>query len=381
MRRFDFHEINLVPKKCIVASRNMCDTRASLGPYTFKLPVVPANMECVVNYSVAHKLAKHDYFYIYHRFHNDTVSFSEKMKRDGLPVSISIGVNKESEDILDQLLKKGIVPDYITIDIAHGHSESMKNTLEFLLKKYKECDKCPFIIAGNVCTPEAVQDLESWGADAIKLGVGPGCFTSDTRVLMANGIYKNINEIQIGDYVINQNGKPVLVKNVMNMGLRDCIKIKNNLHYKNTFVTPDHNFFIGDLSSTNINTIKTRGIAKILDKKSKTVPKQSKYKWKEVGKCEWDKTFALFPKEIDWQLPENFKIDMADYVVKNKSDNENYIQTVGGKTVNKINRYIESNYDLGYIFGTFLGDGCSSVNITPTEKKNETNYSYQSYIL
>jgi GMP reductase len=54
---FDFEHINLIPKKCIVESRSECDTSMKLGSHTFKVPVVPANMECVINDDIAIKLA------------------------------------------------------------------------------------------------------------------------------------------------------------------------------------------------------------------------------------------------------------------------------------------------------------------------------------
>ena len=54
---FDYNVMNLIPKMCIVNSRNECDTSTEFGPYKFKLPVVPANMECVINKEIAYNLA------------------------------------------------------------------------------------------------------------------------------------------------------------------------------------------------------------------------------------------------------------------------------------------------------------------------------------
>jgi GMP reductase len=68
-----------------------------------------------------------------------------------------------------------LVPEYITIDIAHGHADSVKNMIAYLKEKLP----ASFVIAGNVATPEAIIDLENWGADATKVGIGPGkvCIT------------------------------------------------------------------------------------------------------------------------------------------------------------------------------------------------------------
>jgi len=134
------------------------------------MPVVPANMECVINEEVAIKLAQSGYFYVYHRFNVDLLNFSLRMKNLGLPLSISVGVNEPDYELLNLLKSQDCIPDYITIDIAHGHSVKM----EAMIKWIKVELPSVFIIAGNVSTPEAVKDLEDWGAHAIKVGIGPG---------------------------------------------------------------------------------------------------------------------------------------------------------------------------------------------------------------
>ena len=58
MRRFDYQDINLIPRLCIVNSRSECDTRVKLGSHVFNMPVVPANMECVINSEIAIKRSK-----------------------------------------------------------------------------------------------------------------------------------------------------------------------------------------------------------------------------------------------------------------------------------------------------------------------------------
>lgn len=168
--KFDFEEINLLPQLCVVDSRSEIDTSITFGPNKFRLPVVPANMQSVIDEAMAINLAQSGYFYILHRFDVDVVKFISKMKSLNLITSISIGVNQDSYELVERLIELDHIPDYITIDIAHGHALKMKRMLEFIKsKKIKS-----FIIAGNVSTMEAVFDLQSWGADAIKVGIGPG---------------------------------------------------------------------------------------------------------------------------------------------------------------------------------------------------------------
>lgn len=175
MQIFDYDNILLLPRKCRVESRSECDASVELGGRSFRLPVVPANMKTVVDETICLWLAQNGYFYVMHRFDLDNVIFVEQMQKKGVFASISLGVKKADYDTVDQFVTKGLVPEYITIDIAHGHADSVKNMIGYLKEKLPKS----FVIAGNVGTPEAVIDLENWGADATKVGIGPGkvCIT------------------------------------------------------------------------------------------------------------------------------------------------------------------------------------------------------------
>ena len=175
MEIFDYDNILLLPRKCRVQSRSECDTSVTLGQHIFRLPVVPANMKTVVNESICEWLAHNGYFYVMHRFDLDNVKFVKDCKVKNIFASISLGVKQADYDTVAQLLALGLVPDYITIDIAHGHSDNVQRMIAHLKEKMPSA----FVIAGNVGTPEAIIDLENWGADATKVGIGPGkvCIT------------------------------------------------------------------------------------------------------------------------------------------------------------------------------------------------------------
>ena len=175
MEIFDYDNILLLPRKCRVESRSECDASVALGGRSFRIPVVPANMKTVVNESICVWLAQHGYFYVMHRFDLDNVQFVKDMAIAGVYASISLGVKKADYDTVDQLVALSLTPEYITIDVAHGHADTVQRMIGYIK------DKLPtsFVIAGNVGTPEAVIDLENWGADATKVGIGPGkvCIT------------------------------------------------------------------------------------------------------------------------------------------------------------------------------------------------------------
>jgi GMP reductase len=175
MEIFDYDNILLLPRKCRVESRSECDAGVDLGGRTFRIPVVPANMKTVVNEQICLWMAQNGYFYVMHRFDLDNVAFVKSMNAKGAYASISLGVKQADYDTVDQLAAEGLTPQYITIDIAHGHADTVQRMIRCLREKLPAA----FVIAGNVATPEAVIDLENWGADATKVGIGPGkvCIT------------------------------------------------------------------------------------------------------------------------------------------------------------------------------------------------------------
>ena len=176
MKVFDYEDIQLIPNNCIVQSRSECDTQVTLGNHKFKMPVVPANMQTIIDDTIAEFLAENGYFYIMHRFDEAArIPFIKKMKQRGLVSSISVGVKTSEYAFIDELAEQNLIPDYITIDIAHGHANSVIEMIQYIKKRLSET----FVIAGNVGTPEAVRELENAGADATKVGIGPGkvCIT------------------------------------------------------------------------------------------------------------------------------------------------------------------------------------------------------------
>lgn len=176
MTIFDYEDIQLIPNKCIVTSRAECSTKVQLGKRSFKLPVVPANMQTIIDEKLAEKLAGKDYFYIMHRFKPELrLDFIKRMNQLKLFTSISIGVKEDEFKFVKSIAENNLSPDYVTIDIAHGHSEQVIK----MIRHIKQHLPNTFVIAGNVGTPEAVRELENAGADATKVGIGPGkvCIT------------------------------------------------------------------------------------------------------------------------------------------------------------------------------------------------------------
>jgi IMP dehydrogenase len=98
-----------------------------------------------------------------------------------LRVGAAVGVTVDTEDRVAALLKAGV--DLVVVDTAHGHSHGVLETVRRLKRKFPEAQ----LVAGNVATADAARDLVRAGADAVKVGVGPGSICT-TRVVAGIGV-------------------------------------------------------------------------------------------------------------------------------------------------------------------------------------------------
>lgn len=98
-----------------------------------------------------------------------------------LRVGAAVGVGPDVEERLERLVKAGV--DIIVVDTAHGHSQGVIDTVKFIKKQHSSLD----VVAGNIATAQAAQDLAQSGADAVKVGVGPGSICT-TRVVSGAGV-------------------------------------------------------------------------------------------------------------------------------------------------------------------------------------------------
>ena len=184
MKLFSYDDMCLRPKYSTLPSRDAGDTSVDFLGYKFKLPVVPANMLDVISWDLAHGLSINDYFYIMHRF-NGANAIGEKAPGYVYEVckftSISVGVRDEDKAFINQL---EYAPNFITIDVAHGHHKLVSEMVKFIRDRFKpknyDDDELMFvkpkpnIIAGNVATADGYKFLCDLGVDAVKVGIGGG---------------------------------------------------------------------------------------------------------------------------------------------------------------------------------------------------------------
>ena len=103
-----------------------------------------------------------------------------KDERGRLRVAAAVGVTSDTFERIEALEKAGV--DAVVIDTAHGHSKGVLEMLKQVKKRFKSID----IIVGNIATAEAAIDLVKAGADAVKVGIGPGSICT-TRVIAGVG--------------------------------------------------------------------------------------------------------------------------------------------------------------------------------------------------
>ncbi len=117
-----------------------------------------------------------------------------------LRVGAAVGVSADLMERVDNLTNAGV--DIITLDSAHGHSIRIIEALKSIKNKYPNLD----VIAGNIVTAKAAQDLADAGADAVKIGVGPGSICT-TRIVAGVGvpqltaildIFKQLKDTDVG---------------------------------------------------------------------------------------------------------------------------------------------------------------------------------------
>lgn len=104
-----------------------------------------------------------------------------KDQRGRLRVGAAVGVSADLEERAERLIAAGV--DLLCLDSSHGHSQGVINAVCSLRKRYSEIA----IIAGNVATSEGTKALIDAGADAIKVGIGPGSICT-TRVVTGAGV-------------------------------------------------------------------------------------------------------------------------------------------------------------------------------------------------
>lgn len=182
-RALTFADVLLVPTKSEMLSRTDPDLTTNLTKkQKITAPFISSNMDTITEADMILAMNNLGATGILHRFMTIENQLKEVEKLKSVKIKIaSVGVNKDSKDRCSQLVAAGV--NIITIDIAHGHSTQMIEMLTWIKKEFPLVE----VIAGNVATPQATKDLINCGADAIKVGIGPGSMCT-TRIITGCGV-------------------------------------------------------------------------------------------------------------------------------------------------------------------------------------------------
>ncbi|MHB0755840.1 IMP dehydrogenase [Polaribacter sp. M15] len=119
-----------------------------------------------------------------------------------LRVAAALGVTGDAVDRAEALVNAGV--DAVIIDTAHGHTEGVVKVLKAVKEKFTNLD----VVVGNIATPEAAQYLVAAGADAVKVGIGPGSICT-TRVVAGVGFPQFSAVLEVAN-AIKGSGVPVI---------------------------------------------------------------------------------------------------------------------------------------------------------------------------
>ena len=205
-RGLTFDDVLIMPARSDVRSRRDPQLTSQLTKnISIETPIVSANMDTITEYDMALAMHQLGGLGILHRFISaeEQSSQARRLKEAGVKnISASVGVGEEFKSRAQALISAGV--NIITIDIAHGHSVQMIETMKWLKDAYPQIE----IIAGNMATPDAAHDLIAAGADAIKVGIGPGSMCT-TRIITGCGV-PQLTAIALCAEVAHSHGVPVI---------------------------------------------------------------------------------------------------------------------------------------------------------------------------
>ncbi len=180
-----FDDVLIVPQFSQIDSRKSIDISVNLGLENFEIPIVSSPMDTVTELEMICALDALGGLGIVHRYNtiaNQSKIIHSAHNRGAKNIGAAVGVSGDYLDRAKACVMAG--SNILCVDIAHGHHSMMKNALKCLKSTFDASIK---IIAGNVATLEAFNDLSDWGADAVRVGIGGGSICS-TRIQTGHGV-------------------------------------------------------------------------------------------------------------------------------------------------------------------------------------------------
>jgi len=182
-----YDDMLLVPQYSDITSRSEVDISSELNVTSkLQLPVMASPMDTVSEVDMSIAMAKAGGLAVIHRY-NTIPEQGNLVYRTASDISTSltaaaIGVSGDYLERATTVVALGA--NVLCVDVAHGHHVMTKNALNELRKAFGDDI---YIIAGNVCTLEGVNDVADWGANAVRCNIGGGSICS-TRIVTGHGL-------------------------------------------------------------------------------------------------------------------------------------------------------------------------------------------------
>lgn len=181
-----FDDVLLVPKFSVLRSRKEADLWTTfMEGCSLEIPIVSSPMDTVTGAEMVHAMDKNGAMGIVHRYNTieDQAAIVTELNEAGVePVAAAIGATGDFLERAKVLVQRGT--KVLCVDIAHGHHLLLRNALSILRTEF---GSDVHLMAGNVATLAAFNDVSDWGADSIRVGVGGGSCCS-TRIATGHGV-------------------------------------------------------------------------------------------------------------------------------------------------------------------------------------------------
>jgi IMP dehydrogenase/GMP reductase len=215
-----YDDVLMVPQRTSLTSRALADTTTHLIPgIPMAIPVISANTPWCTGATMAIAMARAGGLGILHRActpEQEVAALKEvktapllgdgskaTVDADGrLRVGAAVGVRDDWARRAALLVDQGV--DVLVVDVAHGHADSVLTVIEHLKKTHPDTP----VIGGNVATLAGTLDLISAGADAVKVGIGPGGICT-TRTIAGSGV-PQFTAVRICAQAAAEHGIPVI---------------------------------------------------------------------------------------------------------------------------------------------------------------------------
>lgn len=187
---YTFDDFQIAPSHSTVPSRKVPDVSVGLEDFRFKIPIIAAPMNTIVEAAMARAMHDLGGSSVLHRYMSiaDQVKQAQELFEHGTLNSktvddffVAVGANGDSADRVAALASVGV--RRFCVDVANGHSEHCIKAVQAIRRAVPQA----VIIAGNVCTYDGALRLADEGANAIRIGIGPGSMCT-TRLVTGHGI-------------------------------------------------------------------------------------------------------------------------------------------------------------------------------------------------